>query len=428
MKYTRHILPVLVLILLVIVLYGQNLSGALILADDVTAVSFASAHGPWDGFLGAANEDLYYSGSFYRPLFITQIWLFYQLFGVNYAGYQAAIMALLAVTATIAYVAFLRINGNRLIAFLIAGLFMTDRIVADLVIWVSDSANVLVLLAFVVLLLLTFQHRPRWWYLALLVTLLVAPFTRENGAILLAAVFVYALAQKQLQVAALSVAAGFPYLFLRLWTFGLMPSNPPISETGFLFWFLSRPEVAALNGIEHLVLAAYVVISNIIAVFVPLFTQYGSVRPDLLSVDQLLKIVVHACLSFIMFRLLSRRWRDLSHHHRMLIIFATTLIVVNGLIVFTYFRYRNLNMALIGWLILLAVTFSLNHARRSRFAVIGLLVALLAVNSFILSAKLPWSALDPANPGVTETLCHESIRSDIAHQIAEANAINLTCK
>ncbi|MCA9927828.1 MAG: hypothetical protein KC419_05110 [Anaerolineales bacterium] len=428
MKHTRHILPVLALILLIIVLYGQNLSSALILADDVIAVSFASAHGPLDGFLGAANEELYYSGRFYRPLFVTQAWTLYQMFGVRYAGYQATIIALHAMTVTLAYVAFLRINGNRLIAFLIAGLFITDRIVADLVIWVSDSANILVLLAFIVLLLLTFRHRPRWWYLALFVTLAAAPFMRENGVILLAAVFIYALAQKQPRLAVLPVVAGLPYLFLRLWAFGLVPSDPPFSETGFLFWLLNRQEVAALNGFEHLMLAAYIAIANVTAVFAPMFTQFGSIRPDRLSFDLLLKLFVHAGLSFVMLRVLFHRRRDLSHQHRVLIIFAMALIVVNCLLVFTYFRYRNLNIALIGWSVLLAVAVPLYRTRRSRLAVTGLLIALLTVNSLILSARLPWPALDPAGPTAITTLCDERIRADVAHQIAREYAVNLTCK
>lgn len=276
------------LILCVTAVYAPALRGAMLRPDDLVMLQYVRGHGPLSGFGGAGFRDIWFSDVMYRPFFALQMWAFYRLFGVDYAGYQAAVLAIHVLSALLLYATARSLGGGTPVSALAALAFATHPYVAPLVTWVSDAGTAGRLLGIGIIgLLIQAQEHPRW-RVALLPLLVLSPFLREFGLALNAAIALYALAGARrdalnkrwaLILGLVAVAANVAYLLIRYAVMGRWIVTTRPEATGLGFVQLAGEQVSGFSTLGRLGLHAYIVAANITGTFFPLFEFTGWVQP-----------------------------------------------------------------------------------------------------------------------------------------------------
>ncbi len=407
-------------IVVTLILYSPALQSAFLRDDDLAAVSVIRSTGPWVGFgpqTGEATE--WFSTHLYRPFFAVQAWLLYQMFGVNYAGYQIVLVFALCLASVALLALFQHIGLDPFVAGLLALLFVSHPYVSPLVIWVSDAAVWQYLLAALCVLLLIAVSSKKRNYIILLLMLLTAALMRENGLALAAAAIAFAVfawrtgeypRQRAAGVLLMAVLCVLAYFVMRTLAVGLWPEQMPAEDAYVFFTHFAPAEVAAFTPLQRLMLSIYTVSANLVASFLPIFRGAGYLRASSWQILGLTLVVFagawfagshwrpwdHAGSKTLLAALLmggatillallrnpstnapTSAWLEIASFSihgalSMFILltflhlrgqqtrtplagFALALIVVACVVAFAYFRNRNLYLPALGWLLLLAL-------------------------------------------------------------------------
>jgi hypothetical protein len=282
-----HALAIGLIVAVTLLVYGRAFQPTLFRADDLAHIELARQYGPFSGFGGAAFDSLFRDNGFYRPLFTLQMWIMYRLFGLNYTGYQAAILAIHLLGVIVLFFALVRLGANVPAAAIAASFYAVHPYVSELVMWISDSAAITWLITMLVLLVLP-HHRENWrWYAGLGVLLFLAPISRETGLAIVGGTLVYAVAaylfghldrRAAAIVAAMCVASIATYFTLRIAGSGALVRSVPAESASILETEYTRDEVDAFSPGRERTLYAYTVIANFTAPFFPIFKDTGALR------------------------------------------------------------------------------------------------------------------------------------------------------
>jgi hypothetical protein len=143
---------------------------------------------------------------------------------------------------------------------------------------------------------------------------------------------------------------------------------------------------------------------------------------------ELARIAIHALLSVgigvAFFRGAQWSWQE-----KKLGGLATGLILASSAVAFTYFRLRNLNLGLMGWILLLVLAVQrLDRKRwqhRLRLAILYLALMAVLINGVLLITNLPPNSLRPENFDDSSYLCKERIPADLAIDVARKYGIDI---
>lgn len=475
--------------------YWPTFRHALLGAFELQIVNYAYNRNP----LAAFFEPIQYIFVYYRPFVGLQGWIYYQLFGIDYAGYQIAQIALVIVaTLVLAYVIY-QITGDTLIAGLTAFLFPTFIYISDLMIWGIETFGVTNIIAAFIMLLLIRDIRKWYGYGLIALLVVIAPMTRENGLGIAIAILCYALycvwskalTKRDAAYLALAVIGGLGvYFAMRASVVGLFPNASVIGNDGGLFYtHYSAEEIRAFDAASRYFFYAYSIGAALLTSMTPLFlpdgllrdkyawgfiallalagtivllslykawliaqaarltgtrrnTAIGGLLAAVITLGFLLPLLVRQ-LNFnlvgfafalqgvlsigILFGMLDRsQW---TKQQKSMAVFAAALIIATTAINFTYFRYRNLYLALDGWLVLLAL--ALAHLKRNqlqqsvRALMTMLVIALVVVNGTRVYFSLPLPVLVPANFDERSALCDQTLDPEFVQQIATHYEISL---
>jgi hypothetical protein len=478
----RWLLPAAAILVYTLLVYAPALGGAFLRGDDLIHLAIARQYGPFTGFGGRNFDALPISASYYRPLFTLYMAALYRLFGVQYAGYQAAAMLAHAVAAVALFAVLRRLSGESLAAMLGALFFVSHPYASSLVTWVSDTGVYTVLIAGLVSLLLLDPRDKPGWYVGLAALLVLAPLTRENGVAICAAAFGYAIAaalfkristRQAARIAALAMGSVLVYALLRVLAMGALVRSVRPETAGLGFTLVSAADVQAFSPARRLALYAYTIAANLGATFFPAFTSAGMLSRAAIS---RIGIIAVLCVAFGAVILTWRRWPSALHRivliaafvlavllgllfvtrglpfladvhdtllarfpavgrvltsaypiilvevpkllhdappvavtlgiayaaahsgewpreHKVMALYALALIGAISAIAFAYFRWRNLNLALMGWLILFALAAAYLRERTGgrviRFAMLALIALAVFLNGRDLFHELP---------------------------------------
>lgn len=468
-----------VIVVTIALVFGKSLRGALLRPDDVLLLAYVQDHGPFSAFLD--HSQLWFGDYYYRPIFVMQTWLFHELFDLNHAGYRAALLLLHTATSLIIFAAVGRLTGSRLAALVAALLYAVEPRTTVLVSgYVSDSGPITSLLAALTLLLVVRPSDSALRHVALFSILVLAPMTRENGLVLVAAIGAYAVggllfdySNRSLSAKwlAIATAATGVYFAFRLYGFGLLPQELAPHTAGLFGQSLGYAETEAMGAVKRLGLSLYTVVANLVAVFSPFFGHRGvlDVRHMLLALASLsglalplwprfrthhpvtylsatavlslalvlvaaagssrpTSIILHSVLSAATCLMLVRLWPRLPNQYKGTIVFAVALIVGNALVAFAYFRWRNLTLGYLGWILLLSIFLTRGvpvlPSRAVRALVTLFVLLLLFSYGGDVYMNLPQRHLDPDHFANAQVLCRADVPEDLALRIAHASKIS----
>jgi hypothetical protein len=278
------------------------------------------------------------------------------------------------------------------------------------------------------------------------------------------------------------VAAVALYAIFRVATTGLFPHSTQFANDGFIFrTYYSEDQVRAFAPTMRLVFYAYAVAANLGSILFPLVTNLGALdgrlvnafvcaalltalslawfvsreysarHPNLnrvqnrvmIGLEFFLALGAGVCLAFFFFVIRPNRlelglalygalsllmlltmlwnWRAWAQQQS-IVVMALGLIGVSSVLAFSYFRYRNLYLALFGWLILLAIGFQTLTAaswqKGTRYAVSALLIALVIVNGVQTYKSFPLARLLAQKFDATNGLCKPVVPTALALQVA----------
>lgn len=399
---------------LVMFIYLRSLDGEFLNVDDVRNLSSALSRNPLNSFVD--HSYVWFSFRFYRPLFLGQAWLFYRFFGLNFAPMQALVVGMHALTSVVVYFAIKRMTRNDTVGFLVAILYASSYVVGILIAkWVTDTAPLTNLLLALTLLLLVSPSDRTWWYVALLFCLILAPISRENGLIILGGVGVYALycsysgeysSRRVFKILSICIVAFIAYFTLRMLA-------------------ISSPELPPTQGNSPLLISiGTVVVRNLVAVFAPLIPTNDMG----FSLGNVTFGTVHLLISAFVVLGLVTGWQALSREDRAMVFFGSALVVLGSIVPFLSFRYRNLNIAFFGWLILLAIFLSGRlpniNSQTARRVVYATLVLLILLSALMVMFRLPNPELAPTVEN-SWALCNEDVSQELAIEIAQWNGFDV---
>jgi len=297
--------------------------------------------------------------------------------------------------------------GQSTSAALLAGLlFASHSFVSDLVSgWTYDPGTLTGVVAVAVAILL-WRWAARWQsYLALLVLLLIAALSRENGIAIGAAVVLYlvfAALVRQLPLLQAAIMLGVCalsavlYLLLRyIGTQGALIHLAAIGgESGIFFRLYSLDEINAFSQAQRLGLYAYTALANLIGNFVPVFGPEGTLWQGPLGIWLIPPALLGGLTAIIGFdHQFARRWADWSIDLKRQMLLALTIALAglglagfvyaplirvppidqNGLVALQFAFHATLSFA-IAYAAMRSLRWSAAHRAIAAFA-IGLIVA-----------------------------------------------------
>lgn len=422
-------------------------------------------------------------GMVYRPFFSLQAWTWLQLFGLHYVYYQVMELVLLGLAALTVYAVARRVLDAPSLALLLALAFASHPYISDLTNWPVDTATWTVILAGLAALLLLRLGSGARWFGALALVMMLAPFTRENGLAIIAAVvgaaayarYVSRLTTRQVGlVAVMALLAVVGYFVVRGYAGGasLRPSQL-IEESGMWGTFYGRNQVIAFTGLQRLGYFAYNAIGHAWASFLPVFMPCGVIWPRLVGMLAAVTLAAGAMLGLASPQPRSRTFTGLLMAigavalvaivglvttieidsgllalglalHGVLVVFsvgvlarrgswttgvtvlavyALILVAANSAVAFPYFRFRSLYLGLMGWVLLLAFVFKQHPAHGRALALrrvaIWIVAALVIVNGLRVSLALPVASLLPENFNSASVICRPEIPDGLAVRVAQ---------
>lgn len=332
-----------------------------------TTLMFPPANGDDLGMLSAVanrqNPLMYFVSDWglgnneYRPLHSISIWIVYHLFGVSATPNQLINICLHFLVVCLLFGVLYCAHRDRVLAGLLAALVLVSEYTMSSASWVSDRPSLLVALFALLLiyhLLATEEvaRIPSALYIGLLSVL--ALMSKESGLVVpllaLAALFIRKLPNRsRLVIATTCFGVLVLYAVLRLLVFG--PGAALYSEKGYLFGVVYYDDWARLAYPLKELAVADIVLKNIIAPIIPVFSNLG----QLLTPSELFKALPIWLPTVLLVAMATTRRPSRPQLYAMLIL------VFNAAIYFVEFRYRGLYLAQI------AVCLYLGASPRFRF-------------------------------------------------------------
>jgi len=184
-------------------------------------------------------------GNYYRPLFVTFFAGIYTLFGPNPFAFHLA-QVLLHITNTILFFLFLRHFFKRSIAFILSLIFLVHPINSEIVLYISDTQELLFFFfGMIALLLFSFSKTIKSFIIAT-ICLLFSLLSKETGILFVGIVIVYAFLFKKKYLLNSFVGGGIifiVYLILRIHALGIFtqPTNSSIASYSFIDRMINVP-------------------------------------------------------------------------------------------------------------------------------------------------------------------------------------------
>lgn len=274
----------------ILVVYSRDLTGLLLNNDDLKTIEFVQGHNPFSGFMNTQENGLWFGHIYYRPIFVTQIWVYYHLFDLNYAGYRVLGLFQHMLGAFIAYYSLYRLTSSTRVSMLSTLLFASHLYVSVIFKWTSDTFPLCTIALCLVLILLSKPVNRPCWHISLIVLLVFASLTRENGLAITAAVvgyvfFVVFTSQITRRHAVWMLFdclfAFFVYFFLRWLALGSMfPAEISFDNSGVFSTYYTRGQIGAFNSTQLMMFYAYNILANFISHFVVVLNSTGLLTWD----------------------------------------------------------------------------------------------------------------------------------------------------
>ncbi|MEO8394424.1 MAG: hypothetical protein ABI700_15635 [Chloroflexota bacterium] len=375
------LIPCLIFLVLILVIFGVTIS-MVPYADDFILLTVA-AHRTNPLIFFAGDEGLGFS--LYRPLHPLSLWIVFKLFGTNAVPNQIINLALHFVNVCLLYRLLRRIRPDTVLAFLLTLLVLVSPYTLSPAIWVSDRPMLWIGLATLLFLNHLFFTDPLarlkpWLLIGMTIFALL---NKETGLTLLALTALVALevglsSRKGRQLFVASVIVGLSYFGLRYALFGTLTADYYLN--GYLFGvfyyensrFLPLPVkvLAYLNNI----------LWHIVAILLPVFSTENGRIAGLRGLLVRLPLVIATVIPFL--AAISRRLTRIQKY-------ALALILLNALVFFGVFSYRDLYVEQIAFCIFVMCA-DLAQSRIKRGVVLVCIAGLSLYNGFtILRSDLP---------------------------------------
>lgn len=275
----------------------------------------------------------------YRPIHSTLLWVSYRVFGVWALPDQLINLTLHFLNILILFKLIRKFQTSVLLAFLGASLAVVSIYTQSPATWISDRPSLIVSLCTLILLYRICGTKQMSFGVVLVMILsFIAISSKESGMVVpIVAAFAgwkrRAWSKAKIVIPCLAILLG--YLLFRAYIFG--SGTLRYTESGYLLGIWRYESLNALS--LHVQVWCYLEnsLKQIIAVFFPIFGGMGSLHIYLSRIrfaPILLSTAVLTVLSF-------GRWTEISRARRL----ALLVIIVNCLIHFAVFRYRNLYVA-----------------------------------------------------------------------------------
>ena len=458
----NHVLIGIFLFGIIMFTYRNSFEGALLRLDDLFMIDFARKASP---FAAITRPPEIYS-VFYRPMHNLVLWVYYNLFGFDYAKYQLAELLGHYAVVLLIYVLLYSIIRDKLIALIGAIVFGTHIYISVGVVYVNAVFWWLGVFGVIVIMHMAKGRRLRWFsWLSLGVILLLILLLGEYGFALIGATWLLALYvilfeknnfRYAISLAILGLLVVAIYFVLRWQAVGVLPESGG-GSSGYYWNFYLNPRSL---GFKYYI---YTVIVNFISVFIPIFSQVGVLL--LPSVIQILsgviifsiyiislrkttdnslnvylwlpvlfiyligskEIVKHLIgnynlsLSFSLHTMLNMaiaflvlNWKDISKPHKAISIYALGLILGSSVVAFAYFRWRTHYYSVMGWILLIAIGITYLRRMRTGQAIVVCLLVISMVMSWksmkIIDSRLPAIKIEEFQ----QNLCDTRVPKDLA--------------
>lgn len=452
--------------------FRNSYTGALLRLDDLIMIDYARN----ESLLAAITSPPDVYSVFYRPMHNLVLWIYYQLFGFDYALYQFAELLGHFVTVTLFYWLAFVISREKIFALIAATLFGTHIYVSVGVVYVNAVFWWLGVFGVLAQLVIAKSRRMRGFALfGLSVLLLLNLLLGEYGFALVGAQCLMALylfltsRQDRSSAMAIFLSAVFVtlvYFGMRWQAVGLLPESGG-GSSGYFWDFYSNPRVL---GINHYI---YTVGANFVSTFVPIFSQVGVLMfppimqvlfgvtiysiyilgirktPDnsinsflwlpilyiyLMGSKEIVKhwignynlsltFSLHTMLNFsIAFLILN--WRKISKEHKRIIVYAIGMLLSGCIVAFAYFRWRTHYYTHMAWILLVVVGMCyLKNARAGKAIITSLILisVLLSWKSMkIIDSRLPAIKIEQFQ----HNLCDPRVSKDLSLDMIEYYGID----
>ncbi len=403
----NHYVMIFALVAIISLVYQNSLEGALLKEDDLYLLNYArDTSSPFAGFRSGPER---YS-SFFRPLIYFVMWFYYRWFGLDYVKYQLVMLVGHSIVGSLFYWFLFKINRNRIISLALAVYFSIHIFISVGVIYVT--AVVLWWFGLFCLVFLFYFLKPvqkNSIYLGLAILLFVFLFSAEYAFGLIFAIGLTALYagiskempwRQTLSMLALAVFVVGVYFLLRWQAVGILPQGGG-GSSGYFFQFYNNPRPIGLS------FYIYTIAANFVATFFPIFDQVGVMMPhtiiqigtSILIFGVYLVLLIkkieykitsyvlipvffgmlfesnyiienirsvpayylafafslHAMSNVSIWILLSQWRKKVQQNHKVLAIFGMGLILGSSIVSLFYFRWRTHYLALMGWILLVAL-------------------------------------------------------------------------
>ena len=272
-----------------------------------------------------------------------QGWFLYHVFHFNYFWYQGFQIFTFALCTIALFYTLSRFVGNPLLSFLLTLLYASHLYLGDFLIYTTDVAWMVIIIAnLVIVWLILSTDKPRA-YLALFLLLFIAALARESGLALTGAVILYVfyahlrlgLGRRRLTLVLLMCVAAFGLYMLARWqATGLLPNSTQVANNGYIFQTLyDENQVRAFEPIMRIGFYTYAVAGNLVNSLFPLLSNLG--RFDVRIAVQFLLTVGLCLLSVIFFFSrdhISRNWSLWSPREK-LFNFILRILLLAGIVV-----------------------------------------------------------------------------------------------
>lgn len=413
-------------------------------ADDVVMVVFNDEYGPLASFIGPHADESRIGQRYYRPSFFLRVWFFDQILPPETAAIYPFVMLMIMSLSSGAFLLLYRLFQGRVgLSLLGALLFAGVRPLNESFRLASETwIELLLIVMLVVLTLYRFKDKLSW-YLPFFGLLAVSFYLRENALALSGLGMAYASylgLTKQVgwatagKLFAVSLGSTVPYFVMRHFAMGIIPQETTFNEAGLLFRFYLPHQIALFSTTQRLLLYAYSAAANVVATFMPIFSNGGMLQVHALMTTSLLSLLGAAVL-FVASRqtltkqtlflsggviligllagglglvLFSERAISLSHvryaaglinaaipsvtsllligviiwhirylrtDQRNILVLAVLVVLGFSVIAFPYFRYRNTLPQIIGYILIFGLAYQIAFERDElvplQYAIVG---------------------------------------------------------
>ena len=458
----RHWIMVLVLCGIIFFTFRNSYSGALLRLDDLIMIDYARN----ESLFAAITSPPETYSVFYRPMHNLVLWVYYELFGLDYSRYQFAELFGHFATVILFYWLVHLITENKLLAVIGGILFGTHIYVSVGVVYVNAVFWWLGIFGVLSQIIIVRARQMRWYsMMGLGILLLLNLLIGEYGFALVGALCLMALYQfitreqdrkYAIKLFLLGVLVTVIYFGMRWQAVGLLPESGG-GSSGYFWEFYTNPRIL---GINHYI---YTVVANLISSFVPIFNQVGVLMlPPIVQIlvgitifsiyifgvrkisensingflwlpilyiylmgsKEIVKYLIgnyNLTLTFSLHTMLNIAiaflilgWKNISKEHRRVAVFALGMLLGGSVVAFAYFRWRTHYYTHMAWILLVIIGINYFKSVRNGKAILTSLMLISVLLSWksmkIIDSRLPAIKVEQFQ----QNLCDSRVSKDLA--------------